>query len=55
MPAPAATPGAPDLRAVAMASGDPTMITVEHWRRLLDGELDAASSRIEWATLLRRT
>lgn len=27
-----------------MASGDPTMITVVHWRRLLDGELYVASS-----------
>src|SRR5262249_14594545 len=33
----------------------PTMITVEHWSRLRDGELYAASSRIEWALLLRRT
>mgnify|MGYP006886490420 CR=1 FL=1 len=29
------------------------MITVEHWRRILDGELYAASSRIAWAVLLR--
>jgi len=55
MPAPTATPGASDLRAVAMASGDPTMTTVEHWRRILDEELYAASSRVEWAPLLRRT
>ena len=40
---------------MAMASNDPTMITVAHWRRILDGELYAASSRVEWAVLLRRT
>jgi hypothetical protein len=40
---------------VAVASDDPTIITIEHWRRLLDGELYAASSRVEWAVLLRRT
>ena len=51
----AATPGTPDLRAVAMASDDPTRIPVEHWSRILDGELYAASSRVEWAVLLRRT
>jgi hypothetical protein len=50
-----ATPGAPGLRAVAVAYDEPTMITIAHWRRLLDGELYAASSRIEWALLLRRT
>lgn len=38
-----------------MASGDPTMITVDHWRRILDGELYAASARVDWALLLRRT
>ena len=36
-------------------SDDPTIIAVEHWRRFLDGELYAASSRVEWALLLRRT
>jgi hypothetical protein len=25
------------------------MITIERWRRLLDGELYAPSSRVEWA------
>ena len=43
------------LHAVAVPSDDPTMVTVEHWSRLLDGELYAASSRVEWALLLRRT
>jgi hypothetical protein len=55
MPEPAAPPGAKALCAVAMASDDPTMITVAHWRRILDDELYAASSRLEWAVLLRRT
>ena len=55
MPEPAAPPGAKALRAVAIASDDPTMITVAHWRRILDGELYAASSRVEWALLLQRT
>ena len=55
MPEPAAPPGAKALCAVAMASDDPTMITVAHWRRILDGELYAASSRVEGALLLQRT
>src|SRR6185503_14299681 len=54
-PAPAATPGPPDLRTVTIASDDPTRITAPHWRRILDGELYAAASRVEWAVLLRRT
>ena len=33
----------------------PTSITLEHWNRILDGELYATSSRVEWAILLRRT
>jgi hypothetical protein len=55
MPEPAAPPGAKALRAVAMASDDPTMITVAPFRRILDGELYAASSRVEWTLLLQRT
>ena len=31
------------------------MITAPHWSRILDGELYARSSRVEWAVLLRRT
>jgi hypothetical protein len=30
-------------------------ITVAHFCRILDGELYAASSRVEWALLLQRT
>jgi hypothetical protein len=40
---------------VVVAADDPTILTVAHWGRILDGELDAASSRVEWAVLLRRT
>jgi hypothetical protein len=28
---------------------------VKHWSRLLDGELYATSSRLDWAVLMRRT
>src|SRR5688572_10841644 len=35
---------------------DPTVITIRHWGRLLEGELFATSaSRLEWPVLLRRT
>lgn len=43
------------LHAVPVASDDPTIITVKHWGRIRGGELYAASSRVEWAVLLRRT
>jgi hypothetical protein len=45
MPAPRPTPGASGFREVAVASDDPTLISIEPWGRLLDGELYAASSR----------
>jgi hypothetical protein len=54
-PAAAAAPSAPTVCVVAVASGDPTILTVAHWGRILEGELYAAASRIEWAVLLRRT
>jgi hypothetical protein len=41
--------------ALAEPRGDPTTITLQHWGRLLDGELLATSSRVDWALLLRRT
>ena len=47
------SPGATALCAVA--SDDPTTLTVKHESRILDTELHAASSRIAWAVLLRRT
>jgi len=34
---------------------DPTTISVEHWGRLLDGELLASSRHIDWAVLMKRT
>jgi hypothetical protein len=34
---------------------DLTTLSVEPWGRILDGELYAASCRVEWAVLLRRT
>lgn len=33
----------------------PNILSIHHWQRLLDGELYAARSRLDWATLLRRT
>lgn len=43
-----------------LVSGDaervgPNVLSVAHWKRLLGGTLYAATSRIDWATLLRRT
>jgi hypothetical protein len=31
------------------------VLSVRHWGRLLDGQLYADSSRVDWARLLRRT
>jgi hypothetical protein len=33
----------------------PNILSVQHWERLLGGALYAATPRIDWATLLRRT
>ena len=53
---PAALVPAPSVAsAVPLVFDDPTAIRVEHWSRILDGELYATSSRVEWAVLLRRT
>jgi hypothetical protein len=41
--------------AVATAYADPPLITVKHWNRLLDGELFATSSRVDWGALMQRT
>jgi hypothetical protein len=47
-PAPAAPILAPSaLHAVPVAFKDPTVIAVKHWNRILNGELYAASSRVE--------
>ena len=54
--APNALPVAPPVPVpVPAVAVDPTVITVEHWSRILDGELLATSSRVEWAGLLKRT
>ena len=33
----------------------PNILSIAHWNRLLGGELYAPLSRVDWATLLRRT
>ena len=33
----------------------PNVLSVKHWSRLLEGSLYAASPRVDWASLLRRT
>jgi hypothetical protein len=33
----------------------PNVLSVAHWQRLLGGELYAPLSRLDWATLLKRT
>ena len=33
----------------------PTMISISHWGRLLDGELFASERYVEWAVLMKRT
>ena len=33
----------------------PNVLLIAHWERLLEGELYASSSRIDWRTLLKRT
>jgi hypothetical protein len=45
-------PAAPKLTATLLA---PNMLSVRHWDRLAQAELYAASRRIPWAPLLRRT
>jgi hypothetical protein len=45
-------PTAPKLTATLLA---PNILSVRHWDRLAQGELYAASRRIPWAPLLRRT
>jgi hypothetical protein len=46
---------------VRPSSGDPAVVLIpnviaaKHWDRLLGGPLYAATTRIDWATLLRRT
>jgi len=33
----------------------PNVLSIAHWDRLLEGELYASSSRLDWRTLLKRT
>ena len=33
----------------------PNVLSLTHWDRILDGELYATSSRLDWRTLLKRT
>jgi uncharacterized protein YbaR (Trm112 family) len=33
----------------------PNVVSVKHWNRLLGGQIYAASPRLDWARLLRRT
>ena len=33
----------------------PNILSIAHWNRILGGELYAPLSRVDWATLLRRT
>ena len=33
----------------------PNILSIAHWERILGGELYAPLSRLDWATLLRRT
>jgi hypothetical protein len=56
-PAPSGSPASAALRPSIAPSPleAATTITVKHWRRILDGELFATSSRVDWATLMRRT
>jgi Putative transposase/Transposase zinc-binding domain len=55
-PRPSPSPSPPSATpAVSAAADDPTVITLKHWDRLLDGALYAVSSRLDWAVLLRRT
>jgi hypothetical protein len=46
---------APPACAAPVVHVDPTTINVEHWGRLLDGELLASSRHIDWAVLMKRT
>ena len=59
-PSPAlASPSSAPEGTVALAApaayADPTIITVKLWNRILEGELFATSSRVDWAVLLQRT
>jgi len=57
---PAVTQPPPDVPAVVAGPGDvialtPNVLSVKHWDRLLGGALYAATPRVDWAALLRRS
>jgi Putative transposase/Transposase zinc-binding domain len=52
---PASTAPPPSVANAAPIAIDATTITVKHWRRILDGELFATSSRVDWAVLMQRS
>jgi hypothetical protein len=55
LPTPSGTKGPPVAHLVYAQDHDATVITIRHWGRILDGELFASSSRLEWSVLLKRT
>ncbi|WP_437804375.1 transposase [Sorangium sp. So ce693] len=62
LPAAPASPCAPpalSARSLAHAEPtvrvEPTLISVLHWERLLEGELFATSRYVEWAVLMKRS
>jgi hypothetical protein len=48
-------PTEPAAHAVPAVHVGPTTLSVEHWGRLLHGELFATTRTIEWAVLMKRT
>jgi hypothetical protein len=54
-PALASPSSASPAHVVLVAFDDPTTITVKHWNRIIEGELFALSSRVDWAVLLQRS
>jgi len=52
---PAAATTAPLAFTPGVALLAPNVLSVKHWSRLLDGLLYAASPRVDWANLLRRS
>jgi hypothetical protein len=40
---------------VIVALLDPVTMTLKHWHRLLEGEVLATETRVEWAVMIRRT
>jgi len=57
---PAVMQPAPEVPAIVARPGDvialtPNVLSVKHWDRLLGGVLYAATPRVDWAALLRRS